>query len=134
MSVSITCDNCHNFLGYGRELPIDVHCSECGENTYNDYGYTDEDEGIDKEEDTVSLSQPEPTPIHYIPNMKKLQMIKQILNMRKINLEADIYVSGAFPDLVDELEVRKELLDYINVLIDIEQDYPILGIQKLNNN
>lgn len=106
MSVSITCDNCHNFLGYGRELPIDVHCSECGENTYNDYGYTDEDEGIDKEEDTVSLSQPEPAPVHHIPNMEKLQMIKRILKR-------------------PELEIQKELLDYMDVLIDIEKEYPI---------
>jgi len=71
----------------------------------------------------------------HIPNMEKLRMIKQILKRRKENLQYDICyldIHGSISEkdeLHKELEVRKELLDYVEILIDIEQDYPILGIQ-----
>ena len=39
MASNISCPNCHEGQGKDKENPKQMHCGNCGEEWYNDYGY-----------------------------------------------------------------------------------------------
>tara|TARA_R100001369_G_scaffold57608_2_gene84453 strand:+ start:275 stop:436 length:162 start_codon:yes stop_codon:yes gene_type:complete len=44
MATDLRCPNCEDNLGKDRENHVHAYCGNCGEEFYNDEGYTDEDE------------------------------------------------------------------------------------------
>jgi predicted RNA-binding Zn-ribbon protein involved in translation (DUF1610 family) len=44
MATDLRCPNCGDNLGKDRENHVHAYCGNCGEEFYNDEGYTDEED------------------------------------------------------------------------------------------